>query len=560
VSRPGPDVDADRPEPAEHPALVDEPSTDIEPDPALDADPEEATVADDAEHPVADDATRTSPWRPVLGRLRQVDPATWCVWIGAAIFAVVFGRLGVQHHRNFGTWAFDMGIYDQAFWLVSRGQSFMTVRGLDVWGHHVNLIAFVFAPFYWLGAGPSFLYVVQAITLGLGAVPTYLIARDRLRSPWAATLIAYVYLMYAPVQWIAWANFHPEALVITPFLFAWWNATRRNWGWAYACVVLTLSMREDVAMALAIMGAIVWFLLRRDGDATRRDRRFALGITLLGVLWYVISVRLVIPGFNRWQQPFYITTFYGNYGSDTVEIVQTVLTRPDRVVSDATQTDRLRFYRDLLLPWGGLPLGAIGHLLMAGPQMLASVIGLSPYSRSIRFQYTSVMIAPIVIAAIEGVALAFRYRLGRRFVLPWLLVCSYVTNVAWSPSPLSPNDVVWARPDERHDAMRAALTLVPDDASVTATYALVPHLTHREQIYDWPNPWIEAYWGNDDGYRLPDPTEIEYLVLDLRHVSSDHRALVDQLTAPGGEYELLYIEDSVLVAKRPDAPAVGRPG
>ena len=94
----------------------------------------------------------------------------------------MFAMLGVRNHRNFGTWAYDMAIYDQAFWLVSQGgQTFMTVRGLDVWGHHVNLIAYAFAPFYWLGAGPEFLYVVQNVSIALGALPVYLIAKDRLR-------------------------------------------------------------------------------------------------------------------------------------------------------------------------------------------------------------------------------------------------------------------------------------------------------------------------------------------------------------------------------------------
>lgn len=494
-----------------------------------------------------------------FGRLAYVDPATWCVWIGAAVFAIVFGRLGVQHHRNFGTWSFDMGIYDQAFWLVSRGKMFMTVRGLNVWGHHINLVAFLFAPAYWLGAGPSFLYVVQAIVLGLGAVPAYLIARDRLASPWAAAVIAYAYLMYAPVQWIAWANFHPEALVITPVLFAWWCATRRNWRWTFVCLLLALSCREDVAMAVAIMGAILYMMMLRRADAGRRDRQMALVVVGLGIAWYIVSVRLVIPAFNRWQQPFYITTFYGNYGSDALGIARTMLSRPDRVVSDATQPDRLRFYRDLFLPWGGLPLGGLAQLTMAVPQMLASAIGLSPYSRSIRYQYTSVMVAPIVIAAVEGVAFAFRREWSRRAVLPWLVVCMYVSNIAWSPSPFGANDGVWARALPRHDTMRAALTLVPDDVSVTATYGLLPHLTHREQIYDWPNPFVEAYWGNDDGYRLPDPSAIQYLVLDIRNVGTDQRELVDQLTADGGEYELLFLQDDILVARRPDAPAVGEP-
>ncbi len=70
-----------------------------------------------------------------------MHPAAWLTAAAASLFAVVFGKLGVQHHRNFGTWSYDMGIYDQGFWLVSRGgQSFMTVRGMEFWGHHLNLI------------------------------------------------------------------------------------------------------------------------------------------------------------------------------------------------------------------------------------------------------------------------------------------------------------------------------------------------------------------------------------------------------------------------------------
>ena len=102
--------------------------------------------------------------------------------------------------------------------------------------------------------------------------------------------------------------------------------------------------------------------------------------------------------------------------------------------------------------------------------------------------------------------------------------------------------------------MRTALTLVPDDAAVTATYSLLPHLSHREQIYDWPNPWIEAYWGNDDGYRLPDPSRIEYLVLDLQTVGTDKLGLVDELTEPGGEFEVLFEQSDVLVARRVAPP------
>lgn len=496
-------------------------------------------------------ATSSSFGEAIRERVSAVHPAMWLTLTGSLLFTVVFGRLAVRNHENFGTWAFDMGIYDQAFWLVSRGQSWVTVRGIDVWGHHTNLIAVAYAPFYWLGAGPRFLVVTQAAALGAGAIPTYLIARDRFRNPWLGLVFAVVYLMYAPIQWITWANFHPEALVVTPFLFAWWFARQRRWRGTFVSLVIALSTREDVALAVLVMGLVLWWLLRDDEDADRRDRRMALAVSLLGLAWYVVTTRLVIPAFNRWQEPFYIPYFYGNYGSNTVEIATEILTRPDRVVSDATQPDRLRFYRDLLLPWGGLPLGGLIQLAMAGPQMLASVIGTSPYARTIRYQYTSVMIAPIVIASIEAAAWMWRYRFVRRYLVVWLLLSAYVTNIAWSPSPIGAQHGVWAQPSPRHEAMRDAIDLVPPDASVTATYTLGPHLSHREQIYDWPNPWVPSYWGNDDTYRLPEPSRIEYLAIDRRQVGEAQQQLLDDLIGADGEFEVVFDVDDIVVARRP---------
>lgn len=519
--------------------------------------------------------------RRLRARLATIHPAAWTVGILSVAFAVVFGRLGVQHHQNFGTWAFDMAIYDQGFWLVSQGgQSFVTVRGLEFWGHHVNLVVLAFVPFYWLGAGPSFLYVAQAAVLGAGAIPTYLIARDRfgprahssveasvepsgdvastvpptgferLGPEWIGAVFAVAYLLYAPVQWIAWANFHPEALVITPFLFAWWFARRGRWLGFWIALVIALSTREDTALAVFVLGGVLWWMFRRAGRPAR-DQWMAFATVGVGALWYLVSTRFVIPYFNQGEQPFYVGYFFGHYGDSMPEIAREMLARPDRVISDATQPDRLRFYRDLFLPLGGLPLAAPLQLLMAVPQMLASVIGLSPYARTIRFQYTSVMVAPIVIASIQGAWLLWRFRFVRRVLVPWLLVCAYVTNVAWSPSPWGANDDVWARPEPRHEALREAIDLVPDDASVTATFALVPHLAHREQIYDWPNPWQAAYWGNDDEFRLPDPAEIDVVVLDRRHVGSAQQDLLEQLVGPDGEFEILFDRDEVVVGRRP---------
>ncbi len=495
---------------------------------------------------------RLRDWRDrFLTQVATMHPAAWLTLLGIVVFAVLFGSLGVQNHRNFGTWSYDMGIYDQGFWLVSRdGGGFMSVRGLQFWGHHVNLIAFAFAPFYWLGAGASFLYVVQACVLGLGAAPVYLIARDKFRNEWMGLVFAVVFLMYAPLQWISWAMFHPEALVITPFLYAWWFAMRERWNWFFAMVLIALSTREDTALAVMMMGVVLLIVLRKAPDI-RRVRKMAFATMALGAAWYVVATKLVLPFFNDGREPFYITYFYGNYGSSTPEIVGTMLRHPSRVWHDATQPDRLEFYRQLSWPVGWTYLANPLGLLMALPQMVASVIGLSPYARMIRYQYTSVMIAPIFIASIQGAYVFWRFRIARLLLPLWLLGCAYVTNAAWSPSPLNERDhAVWSRPNPRHESLREALTHVPDNASVTATYQLLPHLAHRREIYDWPNPFWAAVWGNDDCAHLPNPTTVDYVVLDKTQIGTNNLLIYQNMRVDGGPFEAVFEDDNVVVLKR----------
>jgi len=494
--------------------------------------------------------TEDAPGDPPVSWLARRDPVRWTLGAMVVAWSGVFITLGWIRHTRFATFSFDLGIYDQAIWLMSRFHDpFVTVRGLEFFGHHVNPILIAFVPFYWLGAGPSFLYVTQATGLAVAAFPIYLIARDRFARPWLGLLFVVVYLMYAPIQWISWANYHPESLVVAPLLYAWWFASHRRWRGMFVALLIALSIREDAALVVIMLGVILLFLYR-PGKGDHRDRMMALATFGLGVVWYAIATRLVIPHFNQGKQPFYIQYFYSNYGKDVPGIISTMLRHPNRVIGDATQPDRLRFYRDLALPLGGLPLAAPLALLMAAPQMLASVIGLSPYARSIHYQYTAMMIAPLLIATIEGAYVLFRFNVMRTVLPIWLLACAYMTNVAWSPSPIADSFNVWATPQPRHAAMREALKLVPASASVSATYTLLPHLSHRTQIYDWPNPWVPSYWGNDDGFRLPDPATIQYIVLDRTEVGEAQQALVAGFIAPDGPYEVLFDTDNVLVARR----------
>ena len=97
---------------------------------------------------------------------------------------------------------------------------------------------------------------------------------------------------------------------------------------------------------------------------------------------------------------------------------------------------------------------------------------------------------------------------------------------------------------------RQALGYIPDDAAVSASYQLLPHLTHRYEIYDWPNPFYASVWGNDDCDHLPDPRTIDYVALDKTQIGANNLPIYDAMRVDDGPFEAVFEDENVVVLKR----------
>ena len=96
--------------------------------------------------------------------------------------------------------------------------------------------------------------------------------------------------------------------------------------------------------------------------------------------------------------------------------------------------------------------------------------------------------------------------------------------------------------------------MIPDNASVSATYNFVPHLTHRENVYEFPVPWENVNWGVE-GEDLHDPATVEWLAVDRSLLDTPALELLDHLLEREFRAELDAL--GVVVARRVEAPLVG---
>jgi uncharacterized membrane protein len=478
----------------------------------------------------------------LVGWIRQRDAVRWLLGGMVVVWALTFVSLGWLRHSRFATYGFDLGIYDQATWLLSRFQSFITVRGLPVFGNHANFILVAFVPFYRLGAGPGFLLVVQVLAQASGAVALYLLARDRWGDRWLALLPAAALLLNPTYQFLTWEFFHPEALAAAALLFACWAAQAKRWGWSALAAVLAMACKEEIALAVAGLGVLVWL---------RGERWVGLVTVGASLGWYLVATRLLIPWALGGDAPFY-EGWFPELGRNAGEVLGSLVTRPGVAFSLATEGDRLAYYTRMLVPVALLALAEPRTLvLLAGPALAVNALTVAEFARDYRYHYSALVVAGLMVAAVEAIAILGRTASARRFLAGTLAAVALATTVVWGPSPISSEfrSGIWPLGASPRTAVQRHATQVPPASAVlSASYNLVPHLTHRPRAYQFPEPWYAVAWGIG-GKELPDPAAVEWLVVDRNVLPTERerRLLADLL---GRDFETRFEREGVVVAER----------
>ena len=209
----------------------------------------------------------------------------------------------------------------------------------------------------------------------------------------------------------------------------------------------------------------------------------------------------------------------------------------------------------MLAPVAFLPLVALPVFLIGGPMLGVNILSSFPYTRQIRYHYSTLVLVGVILGTVEAIAWIGRRRPGLvRFLVGLVAATSLAATVAWGPSPISTKyrTGIWPLQSDRQSAKVAAVDLVPDGAPTSAIYNLLPHLAHRDRIYDFPVPWRDVNWGVN-GEHLDDPDTVQWIAVDLREVGAEDRQLLDSLLEH--QFRTRFLRDDILVAQRVHGPA-----
>jgi len=399
--------------------------------------------------------------------------------------------LQMRRFACLGASAFDLGIFQQAVWLLSQGAPpFVTLRGMNIFADHFTPILYLFVPFYRLWAHPFWLFLGQTMALSTGAMPLYRLALRETAKPWVAVLIVFGYFFHPAIFTMLLFDFHPVVLSVPFVLWAMYAIERGLPKTFFISICGGMLCKEEIAFVLASLSAY--------GIIVKRHRWAWLGLLVnLAWLWFSMKLMAFLGGMER---SAYLS-LYDQWGQTPTEIIWGILTHPIKVIK-AMVADEYPLL--LLSPLAFLPLWSVDILAFGLPTYLLLVLSDRPAMHHLGYHYSALIMPWLMFATVLTWKRLLQFgnplspTLRRRWQV--MMAATWIVCIVFGAFrygfPIIRYHNAYALPTEQSTAIVAFLNrFIPSDASVSAPTQLVPPLAHRHHIYLLPNPFYLLLWG-----------------------------------------------------------------
>ncbi len=445
-----------------------------------------------------------------------------------AAHTAVYGVIAFVKFRYYLYIDFDLAIFVQATDQALRGSLFSSIRGMNWLGDHVSLILFLIAPIYALLRHPMTLLLLQCVTLALGALPVFALARRELKHDGVALAFAALYLLHPAVGYTNLFEFHPEALATTTLLATFWALTAGRFALTLLFATLSLLCKEDVALVVLMLGLAALL--------PGRPRRHALALVGLAAASLVLSFVVIRPALSSAVADY--GRMYEGWGTGLGDVALHLLRDPLRAFSafydtPGNPTDTLLkrlYWPHMLAPLLFLPLLSPLTLAVALPVLAEHFLSNRSEQHWLLFQYTALVTPVMVVAAVRGLANLVRFATRRReraravavgaagLALAASLVCNLLygplLRQGWIALPKI-TEQLWPNVFDRtqrpyRDRMASR---IPATGGVVAAFEFLARLASRREVHSIHHLYTGLYTYSTQPY--PVPAGVAAMIADL---------------------------------------------
>lgn len=459
-----------------------------------------------------------------LKKLKSIraDPHLLLVIILTGLYISIFTSTCFMAYFSLG-YSNDLCLQDRQIWLMSQGRIFNGILEFESeWAsHHFYMILWVFLPVYVFFPTPLTLLFLQTFFLAMGAVPIYLLGKEKLNSRTAGLVFSVCYLLYPAIQNINLFEFHSIAIVTPLILWSFYFIEKNDFKKSIVFLVLAMLCKEIVALTVILLGFYTLI----------KNRNYKLGLTIifLSTFWAFFTLLVLYPymndggsyfvewGSNRWAQ----------LGNDPSEIFLNFMRNPFYTITDELSS-KVEYVTGLFLPLGFLSFLHPSTLLVVAHEFLlvmSSSQSVTMYS--LHNHYSAITIPFIFISAIYGVSFVVRF-LRSKFrlnytlymILSAILITGVISNMWYSAFPITgySDHLDMAMNFEISDHSRIVFEMIdeiPKNSTLVVQSWLCPPASHKKKVFQLRNYvhrvseiYDQYYIENIPDYVLVDKTRM----------------------------------------------------
>lgn len=413
------------------------------------------------------------------------------------LLSVLYSTLSLVRHAHFQSGGFDLGLYDQAVWQYSRFLSpYNTIKERFILGDHLTLTLPLLAPLFWLWNDVRALLIFQATWISTSAIAIYLLARHRKFSPTISLIVSILYSLFYGIQYAVFFDFHP--IVFGIGLMAWmlyfFEAKRIKLFWL--TLILVLATQENMGLAVAAIGFVYIF--------HKQWRTSGIGFIIGGVVVSLVAAKAIALfspiGFQYQPQ---------------------ISPNPIKTITDFFNAQEKRDVWLYTLSWFSfLPILSPGAILGIFFDVAQYFVTGPEFARMWSpFMHHRISLAPLVTLGTLDALAFLKSKKVSVLLVAYLLVLSALFQQYAFHLPLNKltKREYWQEEQWMRDN-RQLLAKVPQGTSIATQQSLIPHLSHRQNIYlMWPRPhdFDDQPCGQTSCWWLDFSDQSQYLIIDL---------------------------------------------
>lgn len=371
--------------------------------------------------------------------------------------------------------------------------------GSSLLGVHASFIWYFVYPFFRIWPTSEWLLILSDIALGLAAIPVYLLSRQFFGKGMCLMLAVIFLMSRVVISQPALGELSEERFLPVLLISTFYFLQVKRFVPFVVFSLLSLTIREDVGIILFLLGVLS--LIRR-----RRTAWWLLPM-FLGLAWFIVMIKGVIPSMNPVHEATRPLIIYRMYGESLPEIISTILFNSQLVFG--TVFSDVPHLITIYYIWQSYGFGVLlfsWEFIVAIPALAETLLIHDSYPDHINMSAIAAAAFPafiIGLATLEGLA----RRKWKVSVATSLALITLFSAVALSYSWFSPD---WYQPRYNQETAMLIIEKLPPDASVVLPmYLTVKALPTQKVSSYYQVPYEIAQKGDLS-------VEQDYIVLDLR--------------------------------------------